>query len=39
VRHVIAIRMTPGEKREIEQKALRAGLALSDWIRQTLQEA
>jgi len=33
VRNVIAIRLTESEKREFEERAQRAGLRLSDWIR------
>lgn len=36
VKNVVAIRLTDAEKREYEEKALRAGLRLSDWIRQRL---
>src|SRR6267142_5431290 len=34
VKHVVAIRLTNAEKREYERMAERAGLGLSDWIRQ-----
>jgi len=37
VRNVIAIRLTETEKRDYEQRAMRAGLSLSDWIRRALQ--
>ena len=37
VKNVIAIRLTDSEKREYEAKAEQAGLRLSDWIRQALQ--
>ena len=37
VKNVIAIRLTDAEKREYEAKAGQAGLHLSDWIRQALQ--
>lgn len=38
VRHVVAIRRTESEKRDYEARAESAGLSLSDWIRQRLQE-
>jgi hypothetical protein len=38
VKHVVALRLTDGEKRDYEDKALRAGMSLSDWIRSRLQE-
>ena len=39
IKNVIAIRLTDAEKREYEARAERAGVRLSDWIRQTLERA
>jgi hypothetical protein len=39
VKHVLAIRMTDAERREYETRAAKAGLRLSDWIRDALQKA
>jgi hypothetical protein len=38
VKNVIAIRLSDSEKQEYEQRAERAGLRLSDWIREALQK-
>ena len=39
IKNVIAIRLTDAEKREYESRAGEAGISLSDWIRQSLQQA
>jgi hypothetical protein len=39
VKNVVAIRLSAAERDEYEKRAERAGLHLSDWIRQSLERA
>jgi len=39
VRVLIAVRVTPAERKEFERRAKGSGVSLSDWIRTTLMKA